>query len=62
MSAETKAIAGGCYCGKVRYRASRVSAPAHAVLTSGGRSYPIPSERGKSNTSGLPQVPWHNAS
>jgi hypothetical protein len=25
MSAETKAVAGGCYCGKVRYRASRVS-------------------------------------
>jgi hypothetical protein len=26
MSAETKAVAGGCYCGKVRYRANRVSA------------------------------------
>jgi hypothetical protein len=26
MSAETKAVAGGCYCGKVRYGASRVSA------------------------------------
>lgn len=25
MSAETKAVAGGCYCGKVCYRASRVS-------------------------------------
>jgi hypothetical protein len=26
MSIETKAVVGGCYCDKVRYRASRVSA------------------------------------
>ena len=68
MSSETKAVAGGCYCGKVRYRASRVGPDvtechcSQCRKQSGHRHASINAAAGDVEIDGTDDLTWFRAS
>ena len=68
MSEETKAVAGGCYCGKVRYRAHRASAEitechcSQCRKQSGHRYAVVGTKTGEVEIEGTEGVTWFRSS
>ncbi len=68
MSEETKSVSGGCYCGKVRYRASYISAEITECHCSqcrkqSGHRYAVTSTKsGNVTIEGTGNITWFRAS